>query len=257
MIDTHCHVNFEAFNKDYQKVIGRAMEKGMKLITVGSQLETSKKAVEIAHQFENVFAAVGLHPSHLVDEDFLRNKFLELAENGKTVAIGETGLDYYQLWADTPEEETEIKEGQKNLLKKHLDLAREVEKPIILHCRDAYSDLINFIKKQGEIKAVVHCFLGNSKIAQEFLDMGLFLSFTGIITFSDDKELLEVVKETPLEKMFIETDAPYLAPKLYRGKRCEPIYVEEVAKKIAELKNIALEKVLEQTDQNAENFFKI
>ena len=117
--------------------------------------------------------------------------------------------------------------------------------------------LINFIKKQGDIIAVVHCFLGYSKIAQEFLDMVLFLSFTGIITFSDDKELLEVVKETPLEKMFIETDAPYLAPKLYRGKRCEPIYVEEVAKKIAELKNIALEKVLEQTDQNAENFFKI
>lgn len=257
MIDTHCHVNFEAFDKDYQKVVARTVEKGMKLIAVGSQLATSRKAVEIAGEYENVFAAVGLHPTHLTDEDFSREEFLKLAEGVKTVAIGETGLDYYQLWADTPEEESEIKNGQKELLKKHLDLAKEVGKPVILHCRDAYEDLIRFMKEQEKIPAVVHCFLGSRKIAREFLELGCFLGFTGIITFTDDQELIEAVKEIPLEKIFIETDAPYLSPEPFRGKRCEPVYVEEVAKKIAEIKNISLEKVIKQTDENAEKFFKI
>lgn len=257
LIDTHCHLNFEAFKKDYKEVAKRCQEKGMKLVTVGAQLETSKRAVEIAHEFDFVFAACGLHPNHLTDEDFVKNEFLELAKDGQTVAIGETGLDYYQMWADTPEEEQEVKEGQKELLKKHLDLAREVKLPVILHCRDAYEDLLRFMREEKDIQAVVHCFLGSREIAKQFLDLGYYLGFTAILTFTDDQELLEVVKEVPLEKIFIETDAPYLAPEPYRGKRCEPIYVEEVAKKVAELKGVPVEKVIEQTGKNAEEFFRI
>jgi TatD DNase family protein len=257
LIDTHCHLNFEAFEKDYQAVAKRCQEKGMKVVTVGSQKQTSQRAMEIAHEFDFVFAAVGLHPTHLADEEFSAEDYLKMAKDPKVVAIGETGLDYYQMWAENKEEEQAAKEAQKELLKKHLVLAQESDLPVILHCRDAYEDLIQFLKTQEKISGVVHCFLSSRIIARQFLDLGLYLGFTGIITFTDDQELFEVVKETPLEKMFIETDSPYLAPQAYRGKRCEPIYVEEVAKKIAELKNIPVEKVIEQTGQNAEEFFKI
>jgi len=257
LIDTHCHLNFEAFQKDYQAVAKRCQERGMKIVTVGSQMETSKRAADMAHEFDFVFAAVGLHPTHLSDEEFVKEEYLKLAKDNKVVAIGETGLDYYQMWADSKEEEAKAKEVQKELLKKHLALAREAGLPVILHCRDAYEDLIAFMKEKKGVSAVVHCFLANRPIAKQFLDLGFFLGFTGIITFTDDQELFEVVKETPLEKMFIETDSPYLAPAAFRGKRCEPIYVEEVAKKIAQLKNIPVEKVIEQTGKNAEEFFKI
>jgi len=257
LIDTHCHVNFEAFNKDYKEVIDEAMAKNMKLINVGSQIKTSQKALDISHQYENVFASVGLHPTHLADEEFEREEYLELAKDNKVVAIGETGLDYYQLWADSEQEEKEIKEGQKELLKKQIDLAREIRKPVIIHCRDAYEDLSNILKQEKDFKAVVHCYLGNTKFAQTFLDLGLYLGFTGIITFSDDKELIKVIKQMPLEKMFIETDAPYLTPEPYRGKRNKPVYVEEVAKKIAEIRGISFEKVASQTTKNAEDFFRI
>ncbi|MDZ7798579.1 MAG: TatD family hydrolase [Patescibacteria group bacterium] len=257
LIDTHCHINFEAFNKDYQKVVDEAMAKNMKLITVGSQIETSRQALSIAHQYENVFASVGLHPTHLTDEEFIREEYLELAKDSKAVAIGETGLDYYQLWADTPEEENEIKENQKELLKKQIIISQELRKPLILHCRDAYNDLLNVLKKEKDLKAVVHCYLGNMKFAQNFLDLGLYLGFTGIITFSDDKELIKVIEKMPLERMFIETDAPYLSPEPYRGQRCRPVYVEEVAKKIAEIRGISYQKVASQTTKNAEEFFRI
>lgn len=257
LIDTHCHLNFEAFQKDYQAVAKRCEEKGMKLVTVGSQMENSKRAAEIAHEFDFVFAAVGLHPTHINDEEFVKEEFLKLAKDNKVAAIGETGLDYYQMWAESKEEEQAAKDGQKELLKKHIALAREAGLPVILHCRDAYEDLIALMKTEKDVQAVIHCFLASREIARQFLGLGFFLGFTGIITFTDDQELFEVVKEVPLEKMFIETDSPYLAPAAYRGKRCEPIYVEEVAKKIAELKNIPVEKVIEQTGRNATDFFKI
>jgi len=257
LIDTHCHLNFEAFEKDYREVAKRASEKGMKIVTVGSQKQTSQRAVEIAHEFPFIFAAVGLHPTHLTDEEFIAEDYFKMAKDSKVVAIGETGLDYYQMWAENKEEEQAAKDAQKELLKKHLVLAKESDLPVILHCRDAYEDLIEFLKKQEKIPGVIHCFLASREIARQFLALGFYLGFTGIITFTDDQELFEVVKEVPLEKMFIETDAPYLAPAAYRGKRCEPIYVEEVAKKIAALKNIPVEQVIEQTGKNAEEFFKI
>ncbi|MFA5070682.1 MAG: TatD family hydrolase [Patescibacteria group bacterium] len=257
LIDTHCHLNFEAFEKDYREVAKRCQEKGMKVITVGSQMQNSKKAADMSHEFDFVFGAVGLHPTHINDEEFSPEEYLKLAKDNKVVAVGETGLDYYQMWAESKEEEARAKEGQKELLKKHLGVARQAGVPVILHCRDAYEDLIALMKEEEEIPAVVHCFLSSREIARRLLALGFYLGFTGIITFTDDQELFSVVKEVPLEKMFIETDAPYLAPQAYRGKRCEPIYVVEVAKKIAELKNIPVEKVVEQTGKNAEGFFKI
>jgi TatD DNase family protein len=257
LIDTHCHLNFEAFQKDYSEVAKRCQEKGMKVVTVGSQLPNSQRAANLAHEFEFVFAAVGLHPTHINDEEFLPEEYLKLTQDNKVVAVGETGLDYYQMWAESKEEEASAKEAQKDLLKKHLEVARQAEVPVILHCRDAYEDLIALMKEEKDVRAVIHCFLASREIARKFLDLGFYLGFTGIITFTDDQELFEVVKEVPLEKIFIETDAPYLAPAAYRGKRCEPIYVEEVAKKIAALKNIPVEKVIEQTGKNAEGFFKI
>ena len=258
LIDTHCHLNFEGFEKDYEEVIKRCLARDMKMIVIGSQYPTSQKAIEIAEKYENIFAAVGFHPVHVQEQEFNLGEFAKLADHPKVVAIGETGLDYYHLWADSKDEEEKVKNQQKEVMFELLELSKKKRKPAILHCRDAYEDLIAALKeKNQEVKAVVHCFLGSRKIAKEFLEMGFNLGFTGILTFTDDKELFEVVKETPLERIFIETDAPYLSPEPYRGKRCEPSYVEFVAKKIAEIKNIPLEKVIEQTAKNAEEFFRI
>jgi TatD DNase family protein len=259
LIDTHCHLNFDAFKKDYHQVIQRSLEKGMKMILVGSQLGTSQRAVELAHQFNDVYAAVGLHPIHIQDEEY-KEEYETMAEDSKVVAIGEVGLDYYRLWADSEEEEREIKNQQKELLLKFLTIAVKVGKPAILHCRDAYEDMLatlNSFEELDRLKAVVHCFIGSKEIGRKFLALGLMVSFTGIITFTDDQQLLDFIRETDIERIMIETDAPYLSPAPHRSKRCEPIYVEEVAKKIAEIKEMTTEEVIQKTGENAINFFNL
>jgi TatD DNase family protein len=249
-IDTHCHLNFKAFEGDYDATIMRAKSLRVeKIINVGSNFKTSKKAIDIASQNDGVYATIGLHPIHIKDEEF-DAEFEKLVQDKKVVAIGETGLDYYYSKDD--------KEKQKEVFEKHIKLANVSGKPIILHNRDAGEDLLSMLTAQGQLpKGVMHCFSENWEFAQVILDMGFLISFTGIITFSKNYEIYKVIENTPLEKIMIETDSPYLTPEPYRGKRNEPAFVIEVAKKIAAIKKIPLEKVAEQTSKNAIELFKL
>jgi TatD DNase family protein len=265
MIDTHAHLNFEAFSQDYKEVIQNNFKQGLKaVINVGSNLETSKKACQIAQEFKNCYAAVALHPIHVEDEIFVLGKYQDLIQRNKNQvkAIGETGLDYYQ--------KTEGKDSQAEVLLKHFKLSQEFNLPIILHCRgsktephDAYLDLLKIIKKELDSqllakRGVLHCFSADRVIAQQFLNLGFYLGFTGPITFKNaTPELLKVVAQTPLNRILLETDCPFLAPEPYRGERNEPIYIRFMAQKIAEVKGFSFEKVVEQTTINANNLFKI
>lgn len=274
-IDTHAHLNFKAFNNDYEAVIERAQKADVTaIINVGSNLETSKKAIEIAQKHPSCYAAIGLHPIHVGEantersrsidkEKFDETTFLKLAKHKKVIAIGETGLDY--ISAEIPRQakpdyyhDKSSAEIQKEVFQKHLNIASQVGKPLIIHSREADADILSFLISQNlELSGVFHCFPGNVQMAKVVLDLGFYLSFTGLITFSKNYANLDVVKETPLEKLMIETDCPHLTPEPHRGERNEPAFVVEVAKKIAEIKKIPLDEVAAQTTQNAIELFKL
>ncbi len=262
-IDTHAHLNFKAFNDDYQDAIERASDANVrKIINVGSNLETSEKAIAISSQLSafSLYASVGLHPIHVADEKFDYDTYLNLAKEEKVVAIGETGIDLFH--------DKNTYEIQKEIFSQFLLIAKEVNKPVIIHCREANNQLLEILKSQKALpKGVIHCFCGDWKFAKELLDLGFLISFTGIITFTKDpsrvreprrgSDLLEAVEKVPLDKIMIETDCPYLAPQNYRGKRNEPAYVTEVAKKIAEIKNLSLTEVEKTTTINAIKLFNL
>jgi len=284
-IDSHCHIHFKAYNEDREEVIKRTQEKGWRMVTIGTNLATSKKAADTARLYPRlIHASVGLHPVHLfstyVDElegdgftsrsdSFDYPAFLELARQPEVVAIGETGLDYFHIEnADKREEEIA---KQKEVFLEQVRLAHEVDKPLVIHCRDALHDLADLIlahpewlsKPEGK-RGTVHCFTGTWEEAQRFLDMGFCIGFTGIITYKPkasepgrQEALLDVVRRVPLERLLVETDAPYLAPLPYRGKRCEPWMCEEVVKKVAELKGLSVEEVALQTEKNTKELFEI
>jgi len=249
--DTHTHANFNVFKNDSQEVIERALKNGVWLVNVGSQASTSKRAVEMAQNYQKgVYAAVGLHPSHLEDEDFDEKFYLDLAKNEKTVAIGECGLDYFRI----KNEELRIKNLQKEVFIKHIELAKKIDKLLIIHCREAHDDLLKILKaNSSKLKAkqagIMHFFTGSCEQAKQYIDLGFYISFSGVITFALEYE--ELVRKLPLDKILIETDAPYAAPVPYRGQRNEPSYVIETAKKIAEIKNISLGEMARQTTENA------
>ncbi len=267
LIDTHAHLNFKAFDSDRDKVIKRSLDQGVWLINASSNYKTSKLAVEIAQQYPaGVFASVGLHPINCVidlsqaDEDRLEEldleKYRELAKEKGVVAIGEIGLDYWNEPKGKGKAKI-FKEKQKEVFLKQLELAKGLGLPIILHCRKAHNDLIGILKLQTtnyKLQAVVHCFTGDWKQAQKYLETGLYLGFNGIIFKMD---LDEVIKKTPLEKMLIETDCPFLTPPVLVEQRNEPLNVKYVAQRIAEIRGEPLEKIAEITTQNAKALFKI
>ncbi len=280
MIDTHCHLNFTAFKEDAEQAMERARAAGVSsLILVGSQYSTSERGVAMAQAHEGVYAAIGLHPIHLytmeVDEEgshfttraevFDPARYAELVRlSPKVVAVGECGLDYFHFPAGVSQ--AEVKAKQRLAFEAQIDFARELSLPLIIHCREAYADLFAVLQiakneergTKNELRGVNHCFLGNREQARQFLELGFLLSFTGIITFKNvNPEVLEVVKETPLTRLMVETDAPYLAPTPYRGKRNEPAYVTEVAKKIADLKGVSYAEVDKATTQNARALFRL
>lgn len=261
MIDSHCHLNFNAFKDDWRQVLARCFENDItSIINIGSNYKTSERAVNIAKEFKQSFAAIGLHPIHVRDEKFEIEKYHKLIIENKNYikAIGETGLDYFHQPVN--------KELQKKVFLKHLELAREFNLPVILHCRgsiddpfQAYNDLLSIVyNSKFMVHGTIHCFSANWLIAQKFLDLGFYIGFTGIITYKNcGQDLLETVEKTPLEKILIETDAPYLTPAPYRGQRCEPWHVKFVAEKIAQIKKITQKKVIERTTQNAKDLFKV
>ncbi len=253
MIDSHCHLQFPQYDTDREEVIKRTLAAGCGIICVGTDLEMSKKAIELAEKYDGIWATVGCHPNESIKELQIAD-YEELAKHPKVVAIGETGLDYYR----TPEKEKQ--EKQKEFFQQFLELSKKLGKPIIIHCRDAHDDLLAILDSHSlipklSLRGVIHSFTGTAIDATKYLNLGFYVAFNGIITFNDAYD--EFIKVLPLNRFLIETDAPYLAPEPYRGKRNEPLYVAEVAKKIARLKGMDYNKVASATFENTEKLFNI
>jgi TatD DNase family protein len=278
--DAHTHVNFAAFEKDYKEVIDQALAVGVGAVNVGTQKDTSRRAIEIAHEFENepVYATIGLHPIHTSKsyhdphelggseeaksftsrgEEFDYDYYKNLALDSKVIAIGECGLDYYRA-ASGKRQETNKK--QRDAFIKQIELAHEVKKPLMIHCRSAFPELIQLLVTNYQLlvtphPGIIHFFSGTKEDTQKLLELGFFFTFGGLITFARDYD--EVIKSIPLGRILSETDAPYVAPEPYREKRNEPAYVIEVVKKLAEIKDIPLEKTRSQIFENTKRVFNI
>lgn len=252
--DIHSHIQFPEFDADREEVVGRMKENGVFSVVVGTDLKTSKAAVNLAQKNENLFASVGLHPNDAISENFDDNTYRELISNPKTVAVGECGLDYFRT-----EGTEENKKKQKEIFEKQINLALEFDKPLMIHCRNAYEDMIDILtihnkKHGGKLRGNIHFFAGDWKIAQKFLKLGFTLSFTGVITFAEQYD--EVIKNTPPDMIMSETDCPYVAPAPHRGKRNEPSYISEVVKRIADIRGEDFEKTKEAMVKNAERVFR-
>tara|TARA_Y100000768_G_scaffold378016_1_gene351923 strand:- start:250 stop:1011 length:762 start_codon:yes stop_codon:yes gene_type:complete len=249
MIDTHCHINDEKYKNDIDQIVQRAIDSGVKkMICVGVDLETSEKAILISDKFEEVYATVGYHPHESKDAPQRYIYELEdMAKNPKVVAVGETGLDYH--YNISP------KSIQKNIFNEQIELSKDLNIPIIMHNRDSDKDLLSIIESSKLDYGVVHCFSSNWGLAEKLLNLNIKLSFTGMVTFINDP-IEQVLKKINLNDFFLETDSPYLAPKPHRGKRNEPAMINLIAEKIAEIKEISVETIIQSTTQNALSFFK-
>jgi len=288
LIDTHAHLNFNAYKVDSDEVIKRTLENNIWMINVGSKYETSKRAAKMAQKYpDGVFAIVGLHPLHLEtklvkikidleevafnakEEEFDYGKYKELAQSSKVIAIGEVGLDYYYK-PKTKKKLAEFKEKQRTVLCQQLKLAKELNLPVIFHCRMAHKDLIQFLKENEGARppvAVAHGFVGNTEELKEYLNFGYYIGFNGIIFKKiEGIDFEENIRQTPLERILLETDCPYLTPpgalrsfseEGTKDDRNEPLYLKYIVQKIAEIKNTSFEKIAEITTQNAKNLFKI
>ncbi len=250
-IDTHAHLDYELFNEDREIVIQRAIKNGVAaIITIGVDLESSLKAVEIADKYATVFAAVGIHPTECADvPDSEFDRIEELAQHEKVVAIGEIGLDYYHMRAP--------KDVQQNAFLYQVHLAQKLNLPLIIHNRDAHEDMYKLIRSKNisEVGGVMHSFSGSVEFLEKILLTDLYISFTGNVTFKNSA-LGELVKRVPLERLLLETDSPFLTPVPLRGKRNEPAFIIYTAQKIAELKQIPVEELGKITSENTKRLFK-
>ncbi len=250
-VDTHAHLDFDLFDEDRELVIQRAIENGVAgIITIGVDLDSSKRAVDIAEKYAIVFAAVGIHPTEcadIPDRDF--DLIEELAQHEKVVAIGEIGLDYYHMRAP--------KEVQKNVFLYQSHIAEKFDLPMIIHNRDAQADFLELIANNSLTykEGVLHSFSGDETYLEHVLETPFFISFTGNITFKNSK-VEHLVEKVPVERLLLETDSPFLTPVPLRGKRNEPAFIVHTAKKIAEIKNISLEDLGKITTENAKHLFK-
>ncbi len=252
LFDSHCHLNDPKFKKDFEEVIERAKSNFVQhVIVVGYDLKNSRKAIELAERYPDfIRAAVAIHPhdADTVDHEKLK-QLEELANHDYVVAIGETGLDYYKNYSP--------KEDQIRVFIEHINLANRVKKPVILHIRDAFGDAFSILEEhEVNERGIFHCFSGGVEEAKRAVELGFYVSFSGTVTF-DSKKLEEAAVFTPLDRLLIETDAPYLTPVPKRGRRNEPAYVYFVAKKIAELRGMELEEIAGATYDNALRVFKI
>lgn len=257
LIDSHCHLNFKDFESDLDQVIEHAKQAGiLGMLTVNTQLSEALEIQAIADRYKNVFCSVGIHPceakNHSYDDFERANQIKSFLNHPKVAALGETGLDYYY--------EMDSREVQISSFKTHLELAQEFDLPVIIHTRDANQDTIDSIKsvqnnnKNKTIRGVFHCFTGTQELAAQALDLGFYISFSGIVTFKNAKDLQEVATTIPMDRLLVETDAPYLAPNPHRGKRNEPAYTKHTAQFIADLRSIPYEELACQT---TDNFFAL
>jgi TatD DNase family protein len=271
LIDAHTHLQFKDFDKDRDETIKRALDKDIWLINAGANKKLSEQAVEIAQKYPiGVWATIGLHPDD-AKEGFDYEFYKNLARNKKVVAIGECGLDYYGKEL----KDKNNKSIQKEIFIKQIKLAKETDKPLVIHCRQAFDDLIGILEASRELlnnpPGVLHFFTGTAENAKKLLEMGFYFTFGGLITYNRDFD--RIIKNIPIERIMVETDAPFVVPRPpsqagacsgvagepapIRGKRNEPIFVEYVAKKMAEIKNIPFEKVCETTAKNAIDIFNL
>lgn len=275
--DTHAHLDYPDYRDDFADVIARAQNAGIsKMISIGTSLDSSERAIRLAEKYPPIYAAVGWHPSDAMKAPSdLRPALREMCKHPKVVAIGEIGLDYHHLpssggdalVASTPpdatrrrihdDDDARYKQKQADLFHQQLEVALEVKLNCVIHQRDAFDDtLAQFKPFATDVRGVFHCFGENAVRMKQVLDVGSLVSFTGIVTFKNGQNVRDTVAATPLDKFMLETDCPYLAPVPYRGKRCEPAYVKEISETVAQVKNCPLEELSAATCKTAQEFFR-
>jgi TatD DNase family protein len=251
LVDHHCHLDFPDFAPELDQVVARAREAGVgTMVTISTRIREFDKVLAVAERFDDVYCSVGTHPHNAHEElDIPLEKLIELTRHPKVVAVGEAGLDYYYKHS-TPEAQAEG-------FRRHIAAARETGLPLEIHTRDADDDTIAILEDEhakGAFPAVLHCFTGGRKLAMRALDLGLYVSFSGVITFKKNDALREIARDVPLDRLLVETDAPFLAPDPFRGKRNEPSYVVRTAAALATVKGISNEELARAT---SDNFFRL
>jgi len=251
LIDSHCHLDMEAFDSDRDACVERAMSAGVsRMITIGTGLgiKGAYNAIELAERHQSVWATVGVHP-HCAGSEYDINELRQLAKHPKVVGIGETGLDFYRDWAPV--------DRQYETFKAQIALAKEVKKPLVIHSRNAGEECFKVLidNNAADVGGVFHCFAENAAFATRLSEIGFYVSFPGQVTFKKANDVRDVCRYVPLERILVETDAPFLAPEPHRGKRCEPSFVVDTARKLAEIKGVSLEELAAATTQNALRLF--
>lgn len=284
LIDTHAHLDYPDFAPDFDDVLRRASEAGVtRILTIGTSIESSRRAIELAEKYPNVFAVIGVHPSYAEEAgDDVMTPLREMATSPRVAAIGETGLDYHHLpslavakerknqvinkalQAETDDQiesgihDGAIKDKQTSIFQQQLDLAVELRLNVVIHQRDAWRETLDILREYGrQVSGVFHCFGGSREQAEEVIGMGHLVSFTGIVTFKNGASVREVAAGLSLGEFMVETDCPYLAPTPFRGKRCEPAHTRLVAEEIAKARGVPLEEVARATTDTAEEFFRL
>lgn len=251
-IDSHCHLNFPGLSEDMDSLLANmSVNQVSHALCVSVDLSTFPDVLALAVQHDNLYASVGVHPDYELEAEPSQAELVRLAQHPKVIAIGETGLDYYRLTGNL--------DWQRERFRTHIRAAKECDKPLIIHTRSAASDTLRIMSEEdaGKTGGVMHCFTENLEVANAAIELGLYISFSGILTFKNATQIKEVAQNIPLEKILIETDSPYLAPTPYRGKTNQPAYVKHVAEEIAKLRNITLDEVGETTSNNFNQLFHL
>lgn len=251
LVDSHCHLDFPDFAAELDAVVARARAAGVgRMVSISTRVKKNAQIIAIAEKYADVFCSVGTHPHHAAEEpDVDAKTLIALAKHPKIVAIGEAGLDYHY--------DTSPREAQAKSFRQHIEAARQTGLPLVIHSRDCDADMAAILREEtgkGAFKAVLHCFTGGRDLAFTAIELGHYVSFTGILTFKNSQSLRDIAKALPADRILVETDSPYLAPVPYRGKRCEPAYVAETAKVLAETRGVSPEAIAAQT---TENFFRL
>jgi TatD DNase family protein len=250
LTDSHCHLNFELLRNNLPQVLQNARESGVgHMLCVGVTIEKLPEVLALAHEYPNIFASVGVHPDEQQGHDPSIEELVQLAQDTRVVAIGETGLDYYRIKGDMT--------WQQDRFRRHIRAACVTGKPLIIHTREAAADTIRILKEEGAdtVGGVMHCFTEGWDIARAALDLGFYISFSGIVTFRNAESLRDVARQVPADRLLVETDAPYLAPAPHRGKTNEPAFVRYVAEQLATLRNISLDELANTTTNNFFSLF--
>ncbi|WP_319371229.1 TatD family hydrolase [uncultured Ilyobacter sp.] len=249
LIDSHCHLDNEKFQDDRDEVIEKIREQLEFAVNIGYDLKSSEESIKLAEEHDFIYAVTGIHPTDITGYNKEMEKAVEkMARHPKVLAVGEIGLDYHWM--------TESKERQQEIFRSQIEIAKRVGKPIVVHTRDAMHDTLEILKDYPEVTGILHCYPGSYESALEVMD-NYYFGVGGVITFKNARKLVEAVREIPLEKLLVETDCPYLTPEPYRGKRNEPVYVEYVARKIAEIKGVDYEEVVKITNKNTKLAYKM